>query len=69
MTVLDDVADLVKRRAPHAICDDCITKALGLSVRQHANHKTNELANMPRFHREKDLCGDCVQPKLVIWYA
>lgn len=69
MTVIDDVAALVRRMAPHAICDDCITDKLGLTVRQHANRKTNELAGSGGFLREKDLCAICNQNKLVIWHA
>lgn len=68
MTVQDDVADLVRRLAPHGICDDCIADKLSLSVRQHANHKTRELAQTRAFHREKDLCHVCKNVKLVIWY-
>lgn len=69
MTVLDDVATLVMRLAPHGICDDCIADKLNLTVRQHANHKTRELAGSKGFRREKDLCSVCSQAKLVIWHA
>ena len=68
MTVRDDVAELVRGMAPHAICDDCIADKLGLSVRQHANHKTRELAQSRNYHREKDLCHACKMAKLVIRY-
>jgi hypothetical protein len=54
--------------APHAICDDCIADKLGLSVRQHANHKTRELAQSRNYHRDKDLCHACKMAKLVIRY-
>ena len=67
MAVQDDVAELVRRMAPHGICDDCIAKKLGLSVRQHANHKTRELARSREFRRENDLCHICKSAKLVIW--
>lgn len=74
MTVLEDVAALVKQVAPHGICDDCIADKLSLTVRQHANHKTRELAGSSGpgfygFRREKDLCNSCKNVKLVIWYA
>jgi hypothetical protein len=69
MTVQDDVAALVMRLAPHGICDDCIADKLGLSVRQHANHKTRELANKNGFIRQTDLCSVCSQSKLVIHHA
>lgn len=69
MTVLEDVAELVERLAPHGICDDCIANKLNLTVRQHANHKTRELAGTGGFRREKDVCGVCSEHKLVIWHA
>ncbi|MGJ5075482.1 hypothetical protein [Bradyrhizobium oligotrophicum] len=69
MTVLDDVSDFVKRRSPAAFCDDCIAGDLKLSVRQHANHKTNELANLPGFQRRIDLCSACKKTKKVIRYV
>lgn len=74
MTVLEDVATLVKQVSPHGICDDCIADKLSLSVRQHANHKTRELAGrsgigLTGFRRERDICNTCKKVKLVIWYA
>lgn len=66
MTVLDDVAHLIKQVAPNAICDDCISERLELTVRQHANIKTRELANHPGFLREKGECYSCGSSKKVI---
>lgn len=66
MTVLDDVRALVVRISPQAICDDCVTERLGLSVRQHANHKTLELAGTAGFERRRDRCSFCAGDKLVI---
>ncbi len=66
MTILDDVRALISRLAPQAVCDDCIADRLALSVRQHANHKTRELAGSDGFERRKDECGLCGQVKLVI---
>ncbi|MEH6791107.1 hypothetical protein [Parasphingorhabdus sp.] len=66
MTVLDDVTKLVIRLAPEPICDDCIADRLGLSVRQHANHKTREIAGKSGFERRKDVCSICGLEKLVI---
>jgi len=65
-TVLDEVRALVSRLSPKAACDDCISERLGLSVRQHANHKTRELTGEPGFKRELDECGLCGTRKLVI---
>jgi len=69
MPVLDDVRDLIIRRAPEPICDDCITVELGLSIRQHANHKTRELARMRGFDRRDGHCPRCGGDKKVIRYA
>ena len=66
MAILDDVRALIGRLAPQAVCDDCIAKTLGLSVRQHANHKTRELAGSRGFERRKDVCSLCGDEKLVI---
>ncbi len=69
MTVLEAVQGFIVRRSPQATCDDCIASRLSLSVRQHANHKTRELAKMPRFSRRKDICSLCGSTKEVTSYA
>jgi uncharacterized protein YaaQ len=66
MTVLDDVRALISRLSPQAVCDDCIADRLHLSVRQHANHKTRELAGTGGFERRKAPCSLCGSEKLVI---
>ena len=66
MTVLEQVRKLIERLAPDPICDDCIAERLGLSVWQHANHKTRELAGRDGFERTKDACAICGSEKLVI---
>lgn len=66
MTVLDKVRGLIERLSPQPVCDDCITQRLGLSVRQHANHKTRELAGMHGFERQLDACSLCGETKKVI---
>ncbi len=66
VTVLDQVRALIERLAPEPICDDCIADKLDLSVRQHANHKTRELAGSHGFTRAKDACTLCGATKLVI---
>lgn len=65
-TVLDQVRGLIERLSPEPICDDCVSERLGLSVRQHANHKTRELAGRRGFERRKDACAICGATKLVI---
>jgi len=66
MTVADDVRALIARLSPQPICDDCIADRLKLSVRQHANHKTRELAGTEGFERRKDRCSLCDREKLVL---
>jgi hypothetical protein len=68
-TVLERVRALVTRLAGEPVCDDCITDRLGLSVRQHANHKTRELAGERGFLRARDACALCGATKLVIQRA
>lgn len=66
MTVRDEVAALIERLSPEPICDDCIAERLALSVRQHANHKTRELAGTSGFERRLDPCTICGVSKKVI---
>ena len=66
MTVLEDVRSRITRLAPDPICDDCIAERLSLSVRQHANHKTRELAGTGGLERRKGVCSLCGDEKLVI---
>ncbi len=55
MTVLDQVRAFIVGRKPEATCDDCIASRLQLTVRQHANHKTRELAKTTGFDRRGGL--------------
>lgn len=66
MTVLGDVRGLITRLSPEATCDDCIAERLRLTVRQHANQKTRELAGTDGFERDKGHCSLCGGDKLVI---
>jgi hypothetical protein len=66
LSVLDDVRAFVARLSPEPVCDDCIADKLNLSVRQHANHKTRELAGTGGFERRRDRCSLCTKEKLVI---
>jgi len=66
MTVLDQIRGLIERLSPEPLCDDCISEKLGLTVRQHANHRARELAGTPGFERIRDACAICGVTKLVI---
>lgn len=65
-TVLERVDAFVTRLSPEPVCDDCITERLGLTVRQHANHKTRELASQPGFRRERAVCSLCGEERIAI---
>jgi len=65
-TVIEKIRSFISRLSPDAVCDDCIAERLGLSVRQHANHKSRELAGSGGFERRKDRCSLCGGDKLVI---
>lgn len=65
-TVLEQVRALIERLAPEPVCDDCITERLGLTLRQHANHKTRELACERGFERRLEPCVLCGATKKVI---
>lgn len=65
-TVAGRVAALIERLSPEAVCDDCITDRLALTVRQHANHKTRELAGTRGFERQHGPCSLCGATKKVI---
>ena len=45
-TALDQVRSLIERLTPDAICDDYVADRLKLTFRQHANHKSQELAGI-----------------------
>jgi len=68
-TVLDQVRALIERLAPEPVCDDCITERLGLGIRQHATHKTRELAGSAGFERRIQACSLCGATKKVIRHA
>ena len=65
-TILELVRNFITDRSPAAICDDCITDRLGLSVRQHANQKTRQLAEETGFERRNGVCSICGDEKRVI---
>lgn len=68
-TVQERVQDFLVQRSSNAYFDDCIADQLNLSVRQHANHKTRELAKLRGFKRDIGECTFCKGSKKVIRYA
>lgn len=66
MAVKDQVERFIARLSPAPVCDDCIAERLGLAQRQHANHKTRELAGSNGYERRKETCSLCGGVKLAI---
>ena len=66
MTVLEDVADYLKKVAPPAVCDDRLANDVKITPRQHANRKTNILKDEAGFDRRVDVCSECGRTKKVI---
>lgn len=65
-SVFDKVRGFIERLAPEPVCDDCITDKLGLTQRQHANRKTNELAGTDGFVSGQGPCSLCGEPRKII---
>jgi hypothetical protein len=68
-TIAGQIEALVKRLAGAAICDDCVTDRLNLSVRSQANIVTRGLGGEAGFERHKAPCAFCEATKTVIRYA
>lgn len=68
-TIAGQIEALVKRLAGAAICDDCVTDRLNLSVRSQANIVTRGLGGEAGFERRKAPCAFCEATKTVIRYA
>lgn len=66
MTIAKQIEALIRRLDGVAICDDCITDRLNLSVRSQANVVTREIGGSGGFQREKNACGLCGATKTVI---
>ena len=66
LTVKQHIEEILREISPKALCDDCLRRILGHANRQHANHKTRELADAPRYSRIKSTCSRCKGYKLVI---
>jgi len=59
MTIAAEIEALIQRLEGVAICDDCITDRLNLSVRSQANVVTRNLGSAGGYIREKRPCGVC----------
>lgn len=66
MTIAAQIEALIRRLDGVAICDDCITDRLNLSVRSQANVVTRGLGGAGGFAREKRPCGLCSAVKTAI---
>lgn len=59
MTIAAQIKALIQRLDGVAICDDCITDRLNLSVRSQANVVTRTLGGAGGYARQKQGCGLC----------
>ncbi len=59
MTIAAQIKALIQRLDGVAICDDCITDRLNLSVRSQANVVTRTLGGAGGYTRQKQACGLC----------
>lgn len=67
MTTLSErVEALVRRLAPHPVCDACVADRLGLESAGRANPETRRLAGSQGFERRRDICSLCYGERLVI---
>lgn len=66
MTIAGQIERLIESLEGAAICDDCVTDRLNLSVRSQANVVTRGLGHHEAFDREKASCGHCGSVKTVI---
>ncbi|KRR23265.1 hypothetical protein [Bradyrhizobium retamae] len=64
--VAQEVNDFITKRRPAVVCDLCIVRGIGLSVRAHANQITAALATTSEFVREKGSCPDCKQTDVMV---
>ena len=67
-TIQDTIRRLIERLAGAAVCDDCITDRLSLSVRTQANQVTRLLPGQRGFERSKAECSLCGVTKTVVRY-
>ncbi|KZK82403.1 hypothetical protein PsAD46_03531 [Pseudovibrio sp. Ad46] len=66
-TVLKRIVDFLRQQHGQKFCDDCLAIKIGITPRQHANHKTRHLAKTSSdFERVKGECSACKKTKLVI---
>lgn len=65
-TIAGQIERLIEKMQGLALCDDCITDELNLSVRSQANVVTRELGNRERFDRAKTPCSRCGAIKTAI---
>lgn len=65
-TIASQIERLIARLDGMAVCDDCITERLNLSVRSQANVVTRGLGGRRGYERIKEPCALCARTKTVI---
>ncbi len=69
MTIAGQIEQLIESLEGAAICDDCITDRLNLSVRSQANAVTRDLGDDKMFDRGKASCSLCGWTKTVVSHS
>lgn len=59
MTIPADVIALLRKKAPHCYCDECIAQQLGLARTQQVQPVTATLGLTPGFVRKSGFCQKC----------
>lgn len=67
MLAAERVNDYVTARAPTAMCDRCITIALGYKFSGSLSSITSALGTTSDFSRSWGMCALCDEERVVIW--
>ncbi|MDA9529788.1 hypothetical protein ACM42_15415 [Bradyrhizobium sp. CCBAU 25338] len=62
----EQVNEFITKRRPAFVCDQCIVRGVGLSVRAHANQITAALGTTSDFVREKGSCPECKHTEVMV---
>ncbi len=67
MGIREEILDYINTNKNKILCDDCLTKQLGLSQRQVAFQKSGELARRQLIFRDYNTCSVCGRNKKCSW--
>ena len=69
MFVAQKIDDLLTARSPDGFCDECLALSLGIADTRQVTLRTERLADMPYFRRQKESCSGCGNDEMVISVA